>query len=150
MTARGRLMGVDYGHVRVGLAVCDSERIIASPLTVYERRNELLDAEYFRKLVETEQVGGLVVGLPVHMSGDEGEKAKQARTFGDWLAKITSLPVVFWDERYSTKAAESHLRSAGLTHKRRKDRRDKVAAQIILQSYIEAGCPAEPRIEPIS
>jgi putative Holliday junction resolvase len=149
VTARGRLLGVDFGHVRVGLAICDSERIISSPLAVYERRNEALDAEYFRKLAETEQVAGLVVGLPVHMSGDEGEKAKQARAFGNWLAKITSLPIVFWDERYSTKAAESHLRSAGLTHKRRKDRRDKVAAQIILQSYIEAGCPAESNIGPI-
>jgi putative Holliday junction resolvase len=135
--------------VRVGLAVCDSEHIIASPLATYQRRNEALDADYFRKLVEAEQIGGLVVGLPVHMSGDEGEKAKQARAFGAWLAKITSLPVVFCDERYTSKIAEGHLRQAGLSHQRRKERRDKVAAQILLQSYIEAGCPTESKIEPI-
>lgn len=142
MSERGRLLGVDFGTVRVGLAVCDTERIIASPLATYERRNQILDAEYFRKLVETEQVVGLVVGLPVHMSGDEGQKAKEARAFGDWLAEATILPVVYWDERFTTKTAESHLREAGLTHQRRKERRDKVAAQLILQDYIEAGCPA--------
>jgi putative pre-16S rRNA nuclease len=143
VSERGRLLGVDFGTVRVGLAVCDSERIIASPLAVYERRNQTLDAEYFRKLVESEQVGGLVIGLPVHMSGDEGAKAKEARAFGDWLAQVTKLPVVYWDERFTTKTAESHLRDAGLTHQRRKERRDKVAAQILLQAYIEAGCPTD-------
>jgi putative pre-16S rRNA nuclease len=149
VTARSRLLGVDFGTVRVGLAICDSEHIISSPLATYQRRNEALDGDYFRKLVEAEQIGGLVVGLPVHMSGDEGEKAKQARAFGTWLAKVTSLPIVFWDERYTSKIAEGHLRQAGLSHQRRKDRRDKVAAQILLQSYIEAGCPTESRIEPI-
>lgn len=149
MTARARLLGVDFGTVRVGLAVCDSEHIIASPLATYQRRNETLDAEYFRKLIEAEQIGGLVVGLPVHMSGDEGEKARQARAFGNWLAAVTSLPVIYWDERYTTKIAESHLRQAGLSHQRRKDRRDKVAAQVLLQSYLEAGCPAESQIKPI-
>ncbi len=149
MSERGRLLGVDFGTVRVGLAVCDAERIIASPLTVYERRNPALDAEYFRKLVQAEQIVGLVVGLPVHMSGDEGEKAKEARAFGDWLAEVTKLPVVYWDERFTTKAAESHLREAGLTHQRRKERRDKVAAQIVLQAYLDAECSAEGSIKPI-
>ncbi len=149
MSGRGRLLGVDYGTVRVGLAVCDSERIIASPLAVYQRRDQTQDADYFRKLAETEQIGGLVVGLPVHMSGDEGEKAKEARAFGNWLAQLTNLPVVFWDERFTTKTAESYLRDAGLTHQRRRERRDKVAAQILLQAYMEAGCPAVESIEPI-
>jgi putative holliday junction resolvase len=149
VSERGRLLGVDFGTVRVGLAVCDTERIIASPLLTYERRNQTMDAEYFRKLIEAEQIAGLVVGLPVHMSGDEGQKAREARAFGDWLAQVTKLPLVYWDERFTTKAAESHLRAAGLTHRRRKDRRDKVAAQILLQAYLEAGCPAEGSIDAI-
>lgn len=143
MTAKVRLLGVDYGAVRVGLAVCDSEHIIASPLAIYTRRDEATDEAYFKKLVASEQIGGLVVGLPVHMSGDEGQKAREARAFGVWLARITGLPVVYWDERYTTREAETHLWNAGLTHKQRKERRDKVAAQLLLQAYLDAGCPTE-------
>jgi putative holliday junction resolvase len=138
VTAKGRLLGVDYGSVRVGLAICDSERIIASPLAIYQRRDAARDAEYFRELVRSEQVAGLVVGLPVHMSGDEGGKAKEARVFGDWLAGATGLPVVYWDERYTTVDAEDHLRGAGLSRQKRKERLDKVAAQILLQAYLDA------------
>ncbi|HEV3142602.1 MAG TPA: Holliday junction resolvase RuvX [Gemmataceae bacterium] len=141
MRPRTRLLGVDYGSVRVGLAITDELRMIASPLATYQRRDEALDAEFFRQIVEREEVGGLVVGLPVHMSGDEGEKAAEARKFGAWLAAVTGLPVVYWDERFTTKEAEAHLRSAGLSPQRRKARRDRVAAQIILQTYLEAGCP---------
>lgn len=142
----GRLMGVDFGKVRVGLAVCDPDRIIASPLTTYERRNPDDDAAYFRATIANENVIGLVVGLPVHTNGREGEKAKEARAYGAWLAGVTGLPVAFWDERFTTKMAESALWQAGLTHRRRKDRRDRVAAQMLLQAYIEAGCPADEGI----
>jgi putative Holliday junction resolvase len=134
------LLGVDFGTVRVGLAITDEMRIIASPLTTYERRSERDDAEFFRQLVEREEVGALVVGLPVHMSGDEGGKAAEARKFGSWLASVTGLPVAYWDERFTTVEAEAHLRSAGLSSKGRQARRDRVAAQILLQAYLESGC----------
>jgi putative Holliday junction resolvase len=133
----GRLLGVDYGTVRVGLAISDPERIIASPLATYTRRNPDADAAYFRQVIATEQVVSLVVGLPMHTDGREGVKAKEARTYGAWLAEITSLPVEFADERFTTVHAESALWQAGLTHKRRKDRRDRVAAQMMLQGYLE-------------
>jgi putative Holliday junction resolvase len=138
-----RLLGVDYGSVRVGLAITDPERKIAFPLATHERRDPARDAAYFRQLVEQEQVGQLVVGLPVHLSGREGQKAGEARAFGTWLAEVTGLPVLYWDERFTTVEAESALWDAGLTNKRRKARRDRVAAQILLQSYVDAGCPAE-------
>ncbi|MCX7701764.1 MAG: Holliday junction resolvase RuvX [Gemmataceae bacterium] len=138
MTRTGRLLGVDYGQVRVGLAICDSEQRIASPLTIYKRRDPATDADFFRQLATREEVSGIVVGLPVHMSGDEGGKAKEARAFGEWLAQITGLPVAYWDERFSTLTAEEHLRQAGLSYQRRRERLDKVAAQIILQSYLDA------------
>jgi putative Holliday junction resolvase len=149
VTAKGRLLGVDYGQVRVGLAICDTERIIASPLTTYTRRDAERDAVYFRALMKAEEVGGLVVGLPVHLSGREGEKAAEARVFGTWLANSTHLPLIFWDERFTTREAEGHLKSAGLSHQRRKERRDRVAAQIRLQSYLDAGCPGEQAIGPL-
>jgi putative Holliday junction resolvase len=149
VTAKGRLLGVDFGTVRVGLAVCDPDRIIASPLATYARRNAELDGRYFRDLARAEGVAGLVVGLPVHMSGQEGQKAAEARAFGRWLGELTGLPVAFWDERYTSVEAERHLWNAGLTHQRRKDRRDRVAAQLLLQSYLEAGCPAESAPGPI-
>ncbi len=137
-----RLLGVDYGSVRVGLAVSDPDRKIAFPLTIHARRSRNADAAVFRDLVKREEVGGFVVGLPVHLSGREGVKAAEARAFGAWLAEATGLPVVFWDERFTTAEAEAALWNAGLSHKKRKERRDKVAAQILLQAYLDAGCPA--------
>jgi putative Holliday junction resolvase len=139
----GRLLGVDYGHVRVGLAVSDPDRIIASPLDTYTRQGDAADAAYFAKLAAAEKVAGLVVGLPLHTGGEEGQKAAEARRFGAWLAGVTGLPVVFWDERFTTSLAEDALWDAGLSHRKRRDRRDRVAAQLILQAFIEAGCPPE-------
>jgi putative Holliday junction resolvase len=143
VSAGKRLLGVDYGQVRVGLAVSDPDRKFAFPLATYERQGPERDATHFRALVEQEDIGGLVVGLPVHLSGREGQKAGEARTFGTWLATATRLPVVFFDERFTTVLAEAALWDAGLTHKKRKARRDKVAAQILLQAYLDAGCPPE-------
>ncbi len=136
---RTRLLGIDFGTVRVGLAICDTDRIIASPLEIRERQGDTADAAYFRAVVEREQIGGLVVGLPIHNDGREGVKAKEARAYGDWLQATTGLPVVYADERFSTAFADAALWSAGLTHKKRKQRRDAVAAQVMLQGYIEGG-----------
>jgi putative Holliday junction resolvase len=136
-------LGVDYGTVRVGLAVSDAERRIASPLATYTRRGKERDAEFFRRVVVEQGVGGLVVGLPVHNDGREGQKAKEARAFGRRFAEWTGLPVVFFDERFTTAEAEAFLWEAGMTHKRRRERRDRVAAQILLQAYLDAGCPPE-------
>jgi putative Holliday junction resolvase len=144
-----RLLGVDYGSVRIGLAVSDPDRKISFPLTTYHRRGPQQDAAFFRDLVKEEQIGQVVVGLPVHLSGREGQQATEARAFGAALATWTGLPVVFWDERFTTVEAEAHLWAAGLTHKRRKERRDRVAAQILLQTYLDAGCPAEQTPGPL-
>jgi putative Holliday junction resolvase len=145
----GRLLGVDYGSARIGLAISDPDRRIASPLATYARRGREQDADYLRRLVAEHDVHGLVVGLPVHLDGREGQKAAEARAFGRWLMEATGLGVVFWDERFTTVEAEGHLVDAGLTRKRRKDRRDRVAAQILLQSYLDAGCPEQPVAGPL-
>ena len=149
MSRPTRLLGVDYGQVRIGLAVTDPDRKIASPLATYPRRGRAQDAAFFRKLIDEEAVGQIILGLPVHLSGQEGQKAAETRTFGRWLEEVTGVPVVFWDERFTTVEAEGFLWSAGLTHKRRKDRRDQVAAQILLQAYLEAGCPGEQTPGPL-
>lgn len=133
----GRLAGVDFGTVRLGFAITDPLQMIASPAENYTRQGEALDAEYIRDFVERESVVGFVVGLPIHLSGDESEKSAEARKFGAWLNEQTGLPVTFRDERYTSVDAESHLLSAKLTKKRRKARLDMVAAQIILRDYLE-------------
>ncbi len=134
----GRLLGVDFGTVRVGLAITDPDRILASPLETYTRRSLAEDALYLGKLVSAERIVGLIVGLPLHMGGEEGIKAKEARDYGASLGTLTGLPVTFWDERCTSAAAEDALQGAGLTKKKRKARVDRVAAQLILQGYIDA------------
>ncbi len=140
---KGALLGVDFGTVRVGLAVSDPDRIIASPLETYARRSEELDAAHYRHVATASRAVEIVVGLPLHADGRESAKSLEARAFGTWLAGVTGLPVVFWDERFTTSLAEDALLEARLTSKKRKDRRDRVAAQMILQNYIDAGCPPE-------
>lgn len=146
---RTRLLGVDTGQVRIGLAVSDPERRLAFPLEVRTRQGREADAAFFRALADREEIGGLVVGLPVHLDGREGAKAQEARAFGRWLGELLNLPVTYYDERFTTVQAESALWEAGLTHRRRKDRRDKVAAQMLLQAYLDAGCPEETTPGPL-
>jgi putative holliday junction resolvase len=138
VSVRTKILGIDYGTVRIGLAVSDPDRKIAFPLSTYERRSKEKDAAFFRDTIEKEEVGQLVVGLPIHLDGRESEKSKEAREFADWLRETTGLPIAFADERFSSVHAEAALWSAGLTHKRRKDRRDRVAAQMVLQAYLDA------------
>ena len=133
----GSIVGVDYGHVRIGLAICDPERRISSPLDTYARRNSVSDAAYFVALVSAEKLAGFVVGLPISLNGTEGPKARECRQFGDWLGSVTGLPIAYQDERFTTAAAEDFLLEAGLTNKKRKARRDRVAAQLILQAFLD-------------
>jgi putative Holliday junction resolvase len=138
---RGRLLGVDFGTVRVGLAVSDPDRILASPYDTYTRHDKVKDAEFFRTLITSERIVGLVVGLPLHTGGEEGIKAKEAREYGAWLESATSLPVTFWDERCTSSAAHDALIDAGVKHKKRKRKIDRIAAQLILQGFIENNRP---------
>ena len=134
-----RIAGIDYGTVRIGIATADLEVGIASPYETYTRRNEKLDAEYFRELATLERLAKFVVGLPVHLSGEESQKSYEARQFGAWLAKLTGLPVEYYDERFTSAEAEALLGDAQLTKKKRQARLDQLAAQIMLTAYLEAG-----------
>lgn len=139
----GRLAGIDFGTVRVGVAISDPSQTIASPLETYQRRTTDLDASYFQNLVAREQIVGFVVGLPVHMSGDASQKSKEAVAFGKWLAESTGLPVDWIDERYTTAMAREMLSQSNLSGKKRKAQLDKLAAQILLATYLESGPQAE-------
>lgn len=144
LPATGRLAGIDFGTVRIGIALSDSRRTLASPHDVYQPRGAAADARYFQQLVAMEQIVGFVVGLPVHLDGRESQKSREARRFGDWLATTTGRPVVFFDERFTTVEADAYLGAAKLTKKQRQARRDKLAAQIMLAAYLESPSAAPP------
>jgi putative Holliday junction resolvase len=142
-TSQGRIAGIDYGTVRIGIAISDPQQTIASPYENYERRGEEADARRFKRLVKEENVIRFVVGLPLHTGGEESQKSREARLFGGWLNASTGVPVEYFDERFTSVEAEQILLSAELTRKRRRQRRDMIAAQIMLAAYLES--PAETR-----
>jgi putative Holliday junction resolvase len=141
---RGRLLGVDYGTKRLGFAVCTEDQTIASPIENYTRQNLVVDAKCVKRLVSEYRVVGLVVGLPVHMSGDESKKSLESRQFGDWLQQLTNLPVTYADERYSSMFAEQFLVGASYSKKKRQSRLDMLAAQVILQGYLDGRRTEKP------
>ena len=147
--ATGRIAGIDYGTVRIGVAITDPNRTIASPLANYTRRTEPLDAAWFAALANEVRIAGFVVGLPVFASGAESSKSQEARAFGAWLTKTTSCPVCFHDERYSSALAEQLLGEAGLTRKRRKERLDMLAAQMILTAWLEVQAAGNQDARPL-
>lgn len=136
--ARGALLGIDYGSKRLGFAVCDRDQTIASPVENYERQTPAVDAKALHRMIEDYRIVGLIVGLPVHMSGEEGTQAREARKFGEWASEETGLPLQFWDERFSSHSADVALFQGELTNKKHKARRDMLAAQAILQSFLDA------------
>jgi putative Holliday junction resolvase len=134
----GALLGVDYGTRRIGIATCNAEQTIAVPVETWIARTPELDAKHFRELVADYRIRGFVVGMPLmNQSGDEGRQAALTRKFGEWLRTATQLPVVYWDERYSSAQAETLLWSLGESPGKNKARLDGLAAQIILQSYLD-------------
>lgn len=134
----GRLAGVDYGTVRIGISLSDPGQRFASPLETHPRGNGQQEERWIAKLVAEHQIVGFVVGLPIHTNGRESEKSREARLFAAWLEQQTGLPVQLYDERYTTVEAESILIQAGSTRRKRKEQRDKLAAQILLQSFLES------------
>jgi putative Holliday junction resolvase len=136
-----RVLGLDFGTRRVGAAVSDPGRSIATPLEVYERRDPSRDAAHYHHLIREHDVDRIVVGLPLHTGGGESESSALARRWGAWLARETGLPVLFFDERYTSVDAEDVLRSAGLKLKDRRAKRDMLAARLLLQNYLDAGSP---------
>lgn len=143
---KGRIAAIDYGTVRIGIAVSDPDRVLASPYENYTRRGKMKDAERFRRLVAEERVVRFVVGLPVHLDGRESEKSHQARQFAKWLEETTGIPTEMFDERFTSVEAENYLLDVDMSRKRRKKRLDMLAAQVLLSAYLpHAQGPADSR-----
>ncbi len=134
---RGRLIGVDAGTKTLGLALSDVTRTIASPLETIIRKKFTLDAARLFELTATHEVGGLVIGLPINLDGTEGPRAQGTRAICRNINKLSPLPVLLWDERLTTQAAERMLIDADQTRKRRGEVIDKLAATLILQNALD-------------
>ena len=145
----GRIAGIDYGTVRIGVAITDPARTLASPLTQYNVSDPATNARYFQRLAQEEAIVLFVVGLPIHLSGEESQKSYEARQFAQWLGETTGVPVELFDERFTTAEAEQALLSGELTSKQRKKRRDMLAAQFMLSGYLEAQRGREGKTESI-
>jgi len=137
LPASSRLIGLDPGSKTVGVALSDPSRMVASP-TEHLKRGKFRDlAARLEALVKTEEVGGLIVGLPLNMDGSEGPSAQSARQFAENLAARLEIPVALWDERLSTAAVERTLIDADLSRRRRAKVVDKLAAAYILQGALD-------------
>ncbi|UUO07489.1 Holliday junction resolvase RuvX [Blastopirellula sp. J2-11] len=143
----GRIAGIDFGTVRIGVAITDPDRILASPFENYTRRSLKIDRQYFEELARLERIVLFVVGLPVHMSGNESGKSGEARKFGQWLGKITGVPIVYYDERFTTSIAKDYLAGLGMTKQKKKAVIDKLAAQILLTAYLENPARADAGLD---
>lgn len=132
-----RLLGLDLGTKTIGLALSDVERQIATPLETIQRVKFGLDAAALLKIAEKHAVAGLVIGLPLNMDGTEGPRAQSTRAFIRNLSPLTSLPIVFWDERLSTLAVTRTLLDADASRAKRAAVVDKMAAAYILQGALD-------------
>ena len=132
-----RLLGLDVGTKTIGLALSDVSRSIATPYDTIRRTKFTEDAKTIRAIVENNQVGALVIGMPLNLDGSEGPRAQSTRAFARNLAPIVALPMLFWDERLSTAAVERHLIEADASRKRRAEVIDRMAAAYILQGALD-------------
>jgi putative Holliday junction resolvase len=140
-----RWAGIDYGTRRIGLALADPGETIATPAGTLDASGTAPgDAGLILEWATENQVEGLVVGLPLNMDSSRGAQVALSQRFADQLRQQGNLPVELWDERLSSFQADGLLRSAGLTRARRKRLRDALAAQVILQSFLDARRAADP------
>ncbi len=134
----GRILGIDFGEKRLGLALSDETHTLASPLAVYERKDLQSDLKFLSDLVAQYHITEIVLGLPFNMDGSVGEKAQQVLEFKRLLEEHLKLPVATFDERLTTTEAERVLLQADLSRKKRKAKRDALAAILILQGYLNS------------
>jgi putative Holliday junction resolvase len=140
----GRLFGLDIGSKTIGIAVSDSALKVASPLTVLPRVKFAVDMAKLKALIAERSVGGLVLGLPIGLDGREGPRSQSVRQFAANLLGVIDLPLAFWDERFSTLGAERPMKEAEMSHRRRGELIDKLAAAYILQGALDRIAASDP------
>jgi len=131
-------MGLDVGDKRLGIALSDELGLTAQPHKTLERKNARQDFEQLRGIVKEYQVVAIVVGLPKNMNGTMGRQARLVSDFAGKIEKDLGVPVILWDERLSTVAAERVLLDADVSRAKRKNRVDRIAAALILQGYLDS------------
>jgi putative Holliday junction resolvase len=143
-----RTIGIDFGDKRFGIALSDGTGRIAHPLEVAEGREKALEA--LSRLISGEEVARIVVGLPRNMDGSLGPKAQEVLRFVEDLKKRFPIPVDTWDERLTSMEAERYLRESGMSRSKWRGKVDRVAAQILLQSWLDAhlASTAPPEADP--
>ena len=144
-----RILALDPGTKRIGVALSDELGWTAQPLETFERKSLNVDVAHINELVRRHEVREIVVGMPVQLNGRVGPAAQSAQQFMEALQAAVEIPVVAWDERLTTKAAEQMLIEADVSRKKRKGAVDRVAAALLLKSYLEhlssAPLPADHR-----
>lgn len=138
MQLSGRILAIDYGSRRVGLAVSDALGITAQGLETLERKNKRSDFARLERLVREYQIVEIVLGNPLRMSGEEGTQSRKVAEFADELRRRFGLPVHLWDERLTSSEANRLLREAEVSLQRRAQAVDRMAATLILQSFLQA------------
>ena len=136
--AISRLMGLDVGDRRIGVAVSDALGLTAQPVLTLVRTNRRQDVKSLRRLLRKYDCAEIVVGNPLYMSGDQSPQAAKAQSFAEILREETGLPVHLWDERLTTTEAHRHLHAAGRAAPEHRAVVDQVAAVLILQSFLDA------------
>lgn len=142
--AQGRLVGIDYGSVRIGVSICDPSQRFVNPLETYTRRNERLDSQYFQELATKERLVGWVIGLPIHCDGNESPKSLEVREFSQWLSDISGLPHALYDERFSSREARQLMFDTGWGPKKKKKNVDRLAAHLILTHFLDSRSTGGP------
>jgi len=137
LPANRRLIGLDLGTKTIGLALSDLGLGIASPMETIRRKKFTQDAEKLLDICQSQEVGGIVLGLPLNMDGSEGPRAQATRAFARNLSQKTELPITYWDERLSTAAVTRTLLEADSSRAKRADVVDKMAAAYILQGFLD-------------
>lgn len=133
-----KVLGVDLGLARTGIAISDCNQVLASPFCVIKEKDNEVLAQKVGQICADEDIQRIVVGLPKNMDGSEGASAQNARTFADMLSKITNLPIFMVDERGTTITATNFLNDVNVRGKKRKNVVDAVAATVILQNYLDS------------
>ena len=129
-----RLLAIDYGEVRVGLALSDPLQIISSPYKVIKNDENLISV--INDIIKEKDVGKVVLGLPYNLKGEYSQKTTEVKVFGDKLEKTLSVPLEYMDERYTTVEANEELKRLGYSIKDAREVVDKIAASIILKNYL--------------
>ncbi len=132
-----RVLGIDYGEVRIGIALSDTTQTIANAKPYIDRKKKH-PIEEIKNIIHNNNIGLLIIGLPLNLKGKYSDKTREVKEFSKKLKKEISIPIKLWDERFSTVSAEMVLRDSNIKSKKQRDKIDSLAAQIILQNYLDS------------